>query len=74
LVVRRSLAASRDPVDLDRVGSLIEDARKALAIRSTIDRALATSANKIGEARSHLGTLVATVETALASIDDELAA
>jgi hypothetical protein len=73
-VVRRSLAASGDTVDLDRVGSLIEDARKALAIRSTIDRALATSANKIGEARSHLGTLVAEVEAALASIDDELAA
>jgi len=73
-VVRRSLAAAGDTVDLDRVGSMIEDARKALAIRSTIDRALATSANKIGEARGHLGTLVTEVEVALASIDDELAA
>jgi hypothetical protein len=73
-VVRRSLAASGDTVDLDRIGSLIEDARKSLNTRSTIDRALTTSANKIAEARNHLGTLVAEVEAALASIDGELAA
>ena len=73
-VVRRSLAASGDTVDLDRVGSLIDDARKALNVRSTIDRALATSANKIGEARNHLGTLVAEVEVALAAIETEIAA
>jgi hypothetical protein len=72
-VVRRQLAAAGDTVDLDRVGSLIEDARQALRTRSTIDRALATSANKITEARNHLGTLVAEVETALASIETEIA-
>ena len=41
---------------------------------ATIDRALATSANKIGEARGHLVSLVADVESALASIAREIAA
>jgi hypothetical protein len=73
-VVRRQLAAGGDTVDLDRVGSLIEDVRQALRTRSTIDRALTTSANKITEAKNHLGTLVAEVEAALASIEGEIAA
>ena len=73
-VARRQLAAGGDTVDLDRVGSLIEDARQALRTRSTIDRALTTSANKITEAKNHLGTLVAEVEAALAAIEGEIAA
>jgi hypothetical protein len=73
-VVRRQLAAAGDTVDLDRVGTLIEDARQALRTRSTIDRALTTSANKITEAKNHLGTLVAEVEAALTSIEGEIAA
>jgi hypothetical protein len=73
-VARRQLAASSDAVDLDRIGSLIDDARQALRTRSTIDRALTTSANKIGEAKGHLASLVASVEAALASIEGEIAA
>lgn len=73
-VARRQLAADADSVDLDRVGSLIDDARQALRTRSTIDRALTTSANKIGEAKGHLASLVASVEAALASIEGEIAA
>jgi hypothetical protein len=73
-VVRRQLGAAGDDIDLDRIGSLIDDARQALRTRSTIDRALTTSANKIGEARGHLGTLVAEVEVALAAIEGEIAA
>jgi len=57
-VARRQLGAGGDTIDLDRVGSLIEDARQALRTRSTIDRALTTSANKITEAKNHLGALV----------------
>jgi hypothetical protein len=73
-VVRRQLGAAGDEIDLDRIGSLIEDARQALRTRSTIDRALTTSANKITEARGHLGTLVTEVEVALAAIEGEIAA
>jgi hypothetical protein len=73
-VVRRQLAAGTDSIDLERIGSLIDDARQALRTRATIDRALTTSANKINEAKNHLGTLVAEVETALASIENEIAA
>jgi hypothetical protein len=71
---RRQLATSADALDLDRIGALIDDARKALRTRSTIDRALTTSANKIGEAKGHLSLLVAAVEAALASIEGEVAA
>jgi len=35
-----AVGASSDAVDLDRIGSLIDDARQALRTRSTIDRAL----------------------------------
>jgi hypothetical protein len=73
-VVRRQLATDGDTIDLDRVGSLIDDARQALRARSTIDRALATSTNKIAEAKNHLGTLVDAVESALAAIEGEIAA
>jgi hypothetical protein len=73
-VVRRQLAAGADSIDLGRIGSLIDDARQALRHRSTIDRALTTSANKITEAKNHLGSLVAEVEAALASIEGEIAA
>lgn len=73
-VVRRQLATNTDSVDLDRIGSLIDSARQALRTQSTIDRALTTSANKIGEAKGHLASLVADVEAALASIESEIAA
>jgi hypothetical protein len=73
-VVRRQLAATADSVDLDRIGSLIDAARQALRTQSTIDRALTTSANKITEAKGHLGSLVAEVEAALAGIESEIAA
>lgn len=73
-VVRRQLTAGADMVDLDHVGSLIEAAREALRTHSTINRALTTSANKISDARGHLETLVADVETALAGIEEEIAA
>lgn len=73
-IARRQLSAADDTVDLDRIGSLIEDARQALRTRTTIDRALTTSANKITEAKNHLGVLVAGVETALDSIETEIAA
>jgi hypothetical protein len=45
-----------------------------LRTQSTIDRAPTTSANKIGEAKGHLGSLVGDVEAALASIESEIAA
>jgi hypothetical protein len=73
-IARRQLAAGGDTIDLDRIGSLIEDARQALRTRSTIDRALTTSANKITEARNHLGALVGDVEAALAAIEGEVTA
>jgi hypothetical protein len=73
-VARRQLAARSDAVDLDRIGALIDDAREALRAHSTIDRALTTSVNKIGQAKGHLVTLVAGVEAALASIEGELSA
>jgi hypothetical protein len=73
-VVRRQLASNTESVDLDRIGSLIDSARQALRTQSTIDRALTTSANKIGEAKGHLVSLVAEVEAALANIEGEIAA
>jgi hypothetical protein len=73
-IARRQLAAGGDTIDLDRIGSLIEGARNALRTRSTIDRALTTSANKITEAKNHLGVLVGDVEAALAAIEGEVAA
>jgi hypothetical protein len=73
-LARRQLAADAEVVDLDRIGSLIEEARQALRVRSTIDRALTTSANKITEAKSHLATLVGSVEAALVGIEGEVAA
>jgi hypothetical protein len=73
-VVRRQLAAGTDAVDLDRIGALIDQARQALRTQSTINRALTTSANKITEAKNHLGALVAEVEAALAGIESEVAA
>lgn len=73
-IARRQLSAAGDTVDLDRIGALIEDARQALRAQTTIDRALTTSANKIGEAKKHLGVLVGSVEAALASIETEIAA
>jgi hypothetical protein len=73
-VVRRQLATNADTVDLDRIGSLIDGARQALRTQSTIDRVLTTSANKIGEAKRHLASLVADIESALASIQSEIAA
>lgn len=73
-VARRQLGAGGDTIDVDRIGSLIEDARQALRTRSTIDRALTTSANKITEAKNHLGALVGEVEVALAAIEGEIAA
>jgi hypothetical protein len=72
-LARRHLAAGGDAVDLDRIGSLIDDARHALRTRSTIDRALTMSVNKIGEAKGHLATLVAAVEAAIAGIEGEIA-
>src|SRR5262249_50433156 len=66
--VRRQLCGTTETVDLDRIGALIDSARQALRTQSTIDRALTTSANKIGEAKGHLVALVADVETALAGI------
>lgn len=72
-LARRQLAATGDTVDLDRIGSLIDDARQALRTRSTIDRALTTSANKIGEAKGHLAALVAAVEAAITGIEGEIA-
>lgn len=73
-IARRQLAAGGDTIDLDRIGSLIEDARQALRTRSTIDRALTASANKITEAKNHLGALVGDVEAALAAIEGEVTA
>lgn len=73
-IARRQLAAGGDTVNLDRMASFIEDGRQALRARSTIDRALTTSANKIAEAKNHLGALVAEVAAALAAIDGEIAA
>jgi hypothetical protein len=73
-VARRQLAASADSVDLDRVRALIDDARQALRTRSTIDRALTASVNKIGEARGHLDALVTSVEGALSNIEREVVA
>ena len=73
-VVRRQLTADADAVDLDRIGSLIDDARQGLRTQATIDRALTTSANKIGEAKTHLNSLVAEIEAALAGIESEIAA
>jgi len=73
-VVRRQLSADTDSIDLDRIGSLIDCARQAMRTQSTIDRALTTSANKIGEAKGHLASLVAGVEAVLASIEGEIAA
>jgi hypothetical protein len=72
-VVRRQLATPADSIDLDRIGSLIDSARTALRTQSTIDHALTTSANKITEARRHVGTLVAEIEASLAGIENELA-
>ena len=71
-VVRRQLSSASDEIDIDRIGSLIDDARQALRTRSTIERALTTSANKISEAKGHLASLVGEVEVALASIEGEL--
>ena len=73
-LARRQLAGGGDSIDLDRIGSLIEDARQALRIRSTIDRALTTSVTKITEAKNHLGALAGDVEAALAAIEGEIAA
>lgn len=73
-VVRRQLGSEAETVDLDRIGSLIESARQALRTQSTIDRALTASSNKITEAKNHLHCLVTDVESALASIESEIAA
>ncbi len=73
-VVRRQLGAAADTIDLQRLGALLEDGRQALRTRSTIDRALVTSANKIAEARGHVESMVTRIEAAFASIEGELAA
>lgn len=74
-VVRRQLASRGDTINLERIGDdLIDAARRSLRVKSTIDRALTTSTNKIAEAKGHLSSLVAEIEEALETIESEIAA
>ncbi len=73
-VVRRQLAAQRRH-GRPRPDRLADRARaQALRTQSTIDRALTTSANKIGEAKGHLARSSPRSRAALASIEGEIAA
>lgn len=73
-VVRRSLAVTADGVDVARVESLVEEARRALGRATTIRRAHSTARKKIEEAGGEVDALAAEVGDVLDAICAELAA
>jgi hypothetical protein len=71
-VVRRQLATGTDPVDVTRIGDLIDAARQALRTASTIELALKVSKTKIDQALSHVATLVADLDSTMSALEDEI--
>ena len=73
-VIRRELsAAGADDVDLERVGALIKDARRAIERATAIKRYHTNAKKKIDQAAGQVMDLVVEVEEALDAVDAELA-
>lgn len=71
-VVRRQVADADRYVDLGRMETLIEDAKRALNQATVIRRALAAAGKKVEEARTHFDGLVDEVEDALQALGEEI--
>lgn len=74
-VTRRSLAASAvDELDLERIGRLLDDARRALDRVSTVRRAHTTARRQIEQAGKEVDEMVRDVREVLDELDGQLAA
>lgn len=73
-IVQRETRPTNAGVDLELVGRLIDDARRALDRVSAIKRAHSAAAKKIGEASSHVGELYSEAVDALDRVERTLAA
>ena len=71
-MVRRQLADVDGDLDIDRVESLIGEARRALARATTVRRAHSAAKRKIDEAGSQVDDLVDDVDTALHALCDAI--
>ena len=74
-VVRRELAGSAsDDVDLERIGGLIEDARRAIDRVTAIKRSHTQAKKSIDQAGEQVASLADEVREALDAVADELSA
>jgi hypothetical protein len=73
-IVQRETRPANASIDLESIGRLIDDARRALDRVSSIKRAHSAAAKKIGEAASQVADLNAEVGQALEQIERALTA
>jgi hypothetical protein len=73
-IVQREVRRDHDGVDLEMVGRLIDEARRALDRVSTIKRAHSAAVKKIGEASGQVAELNVEVSDALERIEQALSA
>lgn len=66
--VRRSLQENPNSIDIDRIESLLDDARRELLRRTNLRRSLSTATNKIAEARRDIDSMTEGVEAVIDSI------
>ena len=71
-VLRRSLNAGSDGVDVERIGAAIDDGRRALARVSSVRRAHSAARNKIDEAAGQVEGLVGDLDRALETVSLQL--
>lgn len=73
-VARRTLASATNTADLDRVESLLEEAKRELTRVSSVRRALSTASKKIGEAGSEVNVMTENLQGLLDAVCEEIGA
>ncbi len=71
-ILRRSLNAGAEGVDVERIGAAIDDGRRALARVSSVRRAHSASRNKIDEAAGQVEGLVVDLDRVLETVTLQL--
>jgi hypothetical protein len=71
-VGRRNRSADPDALDWDRIEAALHDAAQALAAHQSVKRCMTTAKKHIDEASTHVSGMVDKVETALATLAEEL--
>jgi hypothetical protein len=69
---RRNRSADPDALDWDRIDAALQDAAQALAAHRSVKSCMTSAKKQIDEAASHVAVLVDKVETALATLAEEL--